>query len=160
MRTRLRSCLGALLVVSVAAPLWGQDLATVTVPAVVAFYVTDIGRSTPAAAPSTFEYLFAGAVVGSRALAVSIRAESPAFSGPAGGSIAAERVSWATSHVAGGEGYAGTLSDVVFARVYEGGPGVTEGSVAVAWTLAPLPPPVRAGDFALTLRWKIEVITP
>ena len=94
-----------------------------------------------------------------KGLSISVKADSPWFSAPGGGSaIAASKVNWTANGATGGTGYAGTLSDSSYTEVYRSTPDPVSGSVDLTFRLDAPGPGIHAGDHDLTLRWKVESV--
>jgi hypothetical protein len=64
------------------------------------------------------------------------------------------------SRAGGGTGWNGTLGSSSYALVFQSDPARTSGHVDLAWTLAAPGSGIRAGNHQLTIRWKLESITP
>jgi hypothetical protein len=143
-------------VVSVAA----QETVSVTVPSVVGFPVTDASRAT-AGTPSLTTVSFSNAnLIPGRAIRVSVQAGGAAFTPPSGLSIPASNVSWTSLGASGGTGWNGTLGSSFYTLVFQSDPARTSGHVDLGWMLAAPGNGIRAGDYQLTIRWKVESITP
>lgn len=141
-------------------PAGAQETVSIAVPAAVSFAVTDVSRSTTGSpSPATISFSNASLNAG-KALRVSVQADAAAFTPPNGSSIPASKVSWSTVGVAGGTGWNGTLSATSYTLVFQSGPSPTSGHADLAWTLAAPGSAVRAGLHQLTIRWKVESITP
>jgi hypothetical protein len=137
-----------------------QETVSIAVPAAVSFPVTDVSRNT-AGSPSTTSVTFSNAALNpGKALRVSVQADAAAFMPPNGSSIPASNVSWTTVGASGGIGSNGTLSSSSYALVFQSDPSPTSGHVDLAWTLAAPGSGIRAGIHQLTIRWKLESITP
>jgi hypothetical protein len=54
----------------------------------------------------------------------------------------------------------GVLSKTTYTPVYQSNVVVLSGRVDVVWKLLPPTPAVRAGTHQVTLRWKVESVTP
>lgn len=146
--------------VAIAAPVAAQDTVNIEVPSAIYFYVTDVSIST-SAGPGPATVIFANANLSSgRALRVSVQADAASFTSPGGPSIPTSKVSWTSVGAAGGTGWSGTLSSSSYALVLQSDVGRTSGYVDLDWTLAPPGSGIRAGDHQLTIRWKVESITP
>jgi hypothetical protein len=94
-----------------------------------------------------------------RVLRISVKADgdsTPAVLGP----ILASSFSWTTSAVQNGIGLNGTLDKATYTPVFQGNVGAKTGRVDLSWRLAPQGPSVQAGTHQLTLRWKVESVTP
>jgi hypothetical protein len=140
-----------------------QETVTISVPLAVSFPVTDVSRST-SGAPDMTTVSFSNANLSpGKALRVSVQADAAAFAPPSGSSMPASNVSWNNLGASGGLGWNGTLGSSSFALVFQSnplaGPG-TSGHVDLSWTLAAPGSGIRAGNHQLTIRWKVESITP
>jgi hypothetical protein len=62
--------------------------------------------------------------------------------------------------VAGGTGVNGIISASSYGLVFQSDPGSSSGHVDLAWALSAPGTGIRAGTHQLTLRWKVESITP
>jgi hypothetical protein len=137
-----------------------QETVSITVPTAVSFQVMDVSRSTSGApSPTTVSFSNANLILG-KALRVSVRADSAGFTPPGGPSIPASNVSWTNLGAGGGTGWNGTLSSSSYALVFQSDPASTSGHVDLGWTLAAPGSGIRAGNHQLTLRWKLESISP
>ena len=140
-----------------------QGTVIITVPVAVSFAVTDVSRST-SGAPSvtTLSFVYVGLGLG-KALRVSVQSDAASFSPPIGLSIPALKVTWNSVGASGGIGSGGTLSSSSFGLVFQSNPmGIVgaSGRVDLSWTLAAPPSGIRSGNHQLTVRWKVESITP
>lgn len=137
-----------------------QETVSIAVPSAVSFSVTDVSSSTPGS-PNPTTISFSNAVLLSgKALRVSVQADASAFTPPNGSSIPVSKVSWSTVGAAGGTGWNGTLSATSYTLVFQSDPSPTSGHADLAWTLAAPGSGIRAGVHQLTIRWKVESITP
>jgi hypothetical protein len=137
-----------------------QEMVSISVPPAINFQVTDVSRST-SGAPTATTISFSNAVLNSgRALRVSVKADAAAFTPPSGSSIPASNVAWTTLGASGGVGSNGTLGSSSYALVFQSQPATASGRVDLSWTLAAPGPGIRAGSHQLTIRWKVESITP
>jgi hypothetical protein len=138
-----------------------QETVNITVPAAVFFNVTDVSVST-SGAPSSTRVSFSNATLGSKFLRVSVQPDVAAFTPPNGSgiSIPASKVSWTIAGQNGGVGSNGTLSSFSSALVFQSNPATPEGYVDLGWTLAASGSGIRAGNHQLTIRWKLESISP
>ena len=136
-----------------------QETASIELPATLNFTVLDVGGAT-SGTPTTVSYSNAVLNQG-KVFRLSVRADAAAFTPPAGGTttIPASYVSWAVQAAHNGVASNGTLSSASYALVFQGDGGQTSGSADLVWSLA-APGSVRAGDHYLTIRWKVESITP
>lgn len=143
------------------APATAQETVQIAVPPAIYFVVTDV-TSTTGGGPNPATISFSNADLGpGKALRISVQADAAAFTPPASGaSIPASHVSWTSGGAAGGIGMNGTLSSSSFGLVFQSDPAQTSGHVDLAWTLAAPGSSVRAGDHQLTVRWKLESISP
>ena len=131
----------------------------VTVPAMVAFSVTNVSVATLAstgATPVSFDLALLGL---GRALRISVKADAD-LTPPSGTAIPASNVSWQTSNVTGGVGVNGVLSKTAYTQVYQGNVGALSGHVDLTWTLSPPGSAIRAGTHQGLLRWKFESVIP
>ena len=136
-----------------------QDTVSVSVPMAVAFTVTDVARST-SGAQGPVRISFSNASLDGKALRISVQADAASFTPPSGASIPASKVSWNSPAANGGLGMSGTLGSSSYAMVFQGNPATPSGYVDLGWTLAAPGSGIRAGVHQLTIRWKIESITP
>jgi hypothetical protein len=140
-----------------------QETVTISVPLAVSFPVTDVSRST-SGAPNVTTVSFSNANLSpGKALRVSVQADAAAFTPPSGSSMPASNVSWNNLGASGGLGWNGTLGSSSFALVFQSNPLTapgTSGHVDLSWTLAAPGSGIRAGNHQLTIRWKVESITP
>ena len=137
-----------------------QETVAIEVPSGVSFLVTDVNTSTGGAPnPSTIRFSNANLSLGN-ALRVSVQADAAAFTPPSGSSIPPSKVSWTTVGSAGGMGWNGTLTSSSYSQVFQSDPARASGHVDLAWTLAAPGSGIRAGSHQLTIRWKVESITP
>jgi hypothetical protein len=137
-----------------------QETVQVSIPAGVAFAVTNIASATtgaPAPTPVTFA---AGTwpPPNGLQLILSVRADAASFTPPAGGAIPATRVSW-TATAGSGTAFNNTLTSAAYRRIYRGPNNGAAGAVNVTWQLAALTgiASLRAGTHVLTMRWRVEV---
>jgi hypothetical protein len=137
-----------------------QETVSISVPMAVSFEVADVSRGTSGSPQLTTISLSNVALSPGRALRVSVQADSAAFTPPGGASIPASRVSWNNLGANGGVGLNGTLGSSFFALVFQGDPAMTSGRIDLGWTLAAPGSGIRAGTHQLTIRWKVESITP
>lgn len=137
-----------------------QEAVTISVPPAVSFMVTDVVQAT-SGFPSPATVSFSNATLDDgKALRISVQADASSFTPPAGAAIPAANVSWSVLGAAGGVGSGGTLSATSFGLVYQSNPNTVSGHVDLAWTLAAPGSGIRAGRHHLTIRWKVESITP
>ena len=135
-----------------------QDMVNIVVPPAVSFSVTDVTQS---GGPNPMTVSFSNAHLSAgRALRVSVQADGAAFTPPSGLGIPTSKVSWTTVGASGGTGLNGTLSSSSYALVFQSDPARTLGHIDLAWTLAAPGSGIRAGSHQLTIRWKLESITP
>lgn len=167
---RLLSCDGslalralALAVVTsgaVVVPAGAQETVSISVPLAITFSVTDVSQST-SGMPNVATVSFSDANLSlGKALRVSVQSDAAAFTAPGGPSIPVANVSWNNLGANGGIGSDGTLSSSSFALVFQSDPGRTSGHVDLGWTLAAPGSGIRAGSHQMTIRWKVESITP
>jgi hypothetical protein len=159
---RLRICvtLAVALVLLSSAPLLAQlETTGVSLPPSLTFFVSDVAMSTVAAESATRISFSNAILLPLRVLRVSVRADAPSFSPPAGAPIDASAVTWTTTNAQNGTGVNGTLSSSSDAIVFQSQMGALSGRVDLNWSLAPVTS-VRAGAHSLVLRWKIESVTP
>jgi hypothetical protein len=151
---------GALAWAATSASAAAQETVSIVVPSAVSFSVIDVTQSTSGGPnPATISFSNATLKAG-RALRVSVQADGAAFTPPSGSSIPTSNVSWTTVGAAGGTGWNGTLGSSSYALVFQSDPTKTSGHVDLAWTLAAPGSGIRAGLHQLTIRWKLESITP
>ena len=160
--TSLRRVVGAGLVLGAVgvAPAAAQQSVSVDLPAVVGFVVADVGSST---AGSTTTVSFADASLDpGKVLRVWVKADAASFTPPASGasSVAASKVSWSPAAAHNGIGSSGALSSVSWTLLFESDAGQTSGWAEIDWSLAALDGRVRAGNHQVSLRWKLEAVTP
>ena len=138
-----------------------QETVAIEVPSNVSFPVTNVSVGT-SGAPDPVTVRFSQGNLGpGRALRISVQADGSTFTPPAGGvTIPASSVSWTSVGVGAGTGFNGTLSASTYAIVFQSDPGSASGHVDLGWTLAAPPAGIRAGNHQLTIRWKLEAITP
>jgi hypothetical protein len=136
-----------------------QETVTISIPPTVSFHVTDIGRTTTGT-PAVSTIGFSNAALGAKVLRVSVQPDAVAFTPPAGPAIPASLVSWHNLGASGGIGADGMLSSLSYVLMFQSDPGRTSGHLEVEWRLAPPSVGIRAGSHQLTLRWKVESITP
>ena len=140
-----------------------QETVTISVPLAASFPVTDVSRSTSGAPNVTTVSFFYANLTPGKALRVSVQADAAAFTPPSGSSMPASNVSWNNLGASGGLGWNGTLGSSSFALVFQSNPLTapgTSGHVDLSWTLAAPGSGIRAGNHQLTIRWKVESITP
>jgi hypothetical protein len=141
-----------------------DEQAQITVPAVVAFAVTDISAITKSdVAVSAQQIILAS---GTKQLRISVAANAPSFS-----PSVAESPTWAASNVSwsagpaggpnawqGGGGTAGTLSTLYSAVATCNANTATCSMTKLSFSLAAAPTVTRSGAHTLTLTWKFESI--
>jgi hypothetical protein len=135
---------------------------SMSVPSAISFWVTDASRST-IGSPGSTSVTFSNADLRpkkKKVLRVSVQADTAGFTPPGGTSIPASKVSWRSLGAAGGTGSNGTLTSTSYTLVYQSDMLQTSGRADVEWTLAAPGTGVRAGIHQLTIRWKVESITP
>jgi hypothetical protein len=137
-----------------------QETVGITVPSTISFPVTDVTRSTPGTPnPATISFSNANLIPG-KALRVSVQAGGAGFTPPSGSSIPASNVSWTNLGAGGGTGWNGTLGSSFYTLVFQSDPAGASGHVDLEWTLAAPGSGIRAGSHQLTIRWKVESISP
>jgi hypothetical protein len=137
-----------------------QETVTISVPVAVSFPVTDVSRSTTGT-PNVTTISFSNANLSpGRSLRVSVQADAAAFTPPSGSSIPVSAVSWISLGASGGIGWSGTLTPAFQALVFQSNPVTPSGHMDLEWTMAPPVSGIRAGNHQLTIRWKLESITP
>ena len=145
---------------AICGPAAAQESVTIQVPSFVSFQVTDVSVTTPGA-PSPSTLSFSNAVLGpGRVLRVSVQADAASFTPPNGLRIPVSKVSWSSLGAAGGTAWAGSLHSSSYIVVFQSDPVTAQGHVDLAWSLAPPGSGIRAGQHELTVRWKVESITP
>jgi hypothetical protein len=139
-----------------------QESVEVVLPAAVSFAVFDVAAATSGSPGPTRIELTSIQLQAGNALRVSILAEAATFTPPAPGglTIPASKISWTTSGAQGGAGTSGTLSDAAYGQVFQSTTSASSAQVDVHWTLGAIGGGVRAGWHDLTLRWKLESVTP
>lgn len=138
----------------------GQETVSISVPFAVSFQVTDVSHSTSGTPGLTTVSFSNASLTPGKALRVSLQADAATFTPPGGASIPAASVSWNSLGASGGIGLSGTLAASSYMLVYQSDPARTSGHVDLEWTLAAVATGVRAGTHQLTIRWKVESITP
>jgi len=162
-RRRANLALGLALAATLATSLAAQPTlgvtATLHVPSALSFFVLDL-RVATSSSPSQVTVGFSDATVAfDESIRISVAADDSTFTPPGGGAaIPASGLSWTTHSPSSGLGWPGTLSSGSFQTVFESSPGATAASVDLAWTLAPLPAGVAAGDHGLTVRYRFEAL--
>ena len=152
--------LGIVALASAVVAAGAQETVTISVPLAVSFPVTDVSRST-SGAPNVTTVSFSNASLSpGRVLRVSVQPDAAAFTAPSGSSMPASNVSWSNLGANGGIGLNGTLSSASYALVFQSDPARTSGYIDLGWTLAAPGSGIRAGNHQLTIRWKVESITP
>jgi hypothetical protein len=151
---------GAIVGVTASAGVAAQETVTIGVPSFVSFSVTDLTTNTNGApSPSAVSFSTPSLTIG-KALRVSVMADAAAFTPPGGPGIPVAKVSWRVLGANGGTGANGTLSSSSYALVFQANAATASGHVDLAWSLAALSSGIRAGTHQLTIRWKVESITP
>jgi hypothetical protein len=141
-------------------PAGAQETVTISVPLAVSFPVTDVSRST-SGTPHVTTISFSNANLGpGKALRVSVQPDAAAFTPPSGSSIPVSTVSWIGLGANGGIGWSGTLSGSFYGLVFQSNPATPSGHIDLEWTMAAPVSGIRAGNHQLTIRWKLESITP
>jgi hypothetical protein len=133
-----------------------QQTATITVPAGVAFNVTDVSVSTSGAPdPTRISFSVPKSFPGNMSLMISVKADAAAFSGSGSVHPDASAVSW-TATATTGTASAGTLGSAAYTQVFRKN-NPSSGSIDLRWTLRAIAAPrLRAGVHTLTMRWRIE----
>jgi hypothetical protein len=161
-RTRI-ALLGIAALIAAAGSARAQETVTISVPMAISFPVTDVSRST-SGTPGVTTIGFSNANLSpGKALRVSAQADAASFTPPSGAGMPASNVSWTNLGASGGIGWNGTLSSSSFALVFQSNPLAapgTSGHVDLSWTLAAPASGIRAGHHQLTIRWKVESISP
>lgn len=135
------------------------DDVRITLPASIAFAVTNVTVAT-AGSPGTTSVAFSNLdVPNGRVLRISVKADGN-FVPPGGAPIPASNVSWTVGSARNGVGSAGTLSTSTYNQLFQSAAGRRNGDVNVSWSLAAPGVAIRAGVHRLTVRWKLESITP
>lgn len=156
-RAVTRGCV-CLAILGWASWLRAQESVQISVPAMIAFQVIDVAAGS-VGVPDPSTIAFSNAVLDpGRAVRISVKADGD-LTGAGGMTIAASNASWTTSNVSGGNGVNGVLSASAYSVVFEGQAGAVAGGVDLRWSLA-APAVSRAGNYTVTLRWKVESITP
>lgn len=137
-----------------------QESVSITVPMSVSFEVSDVSRSTSGTPDPTRVEFSNVALSAGKALRVSVQADAAAFTPPGGPGIPASKVSWSNLGANGGSGWGGTLSSSSYVLVYQSDPSTTSGYIDLGWALAAPGSGIRAGGHEVTIRWKVESITP
>jgi hypothetical protein len=157
-----RRILGATLLAIAAGvrPAAGQETVNVELPASVGFAIANVAEATTG---STTTVGYSSAALSSgNVVRLSVRADAASFTPPVPGTlaIAASKVSWSIAAQQNGTAANGTLSSASWGLVLQGDPGRSSGSADLVWSLAAPGGGIRAGSHQLTIRWKIESITP
>jgi hypothetical protein len=148
-----------LLVLGPAASAVAQQSVTITLPTTVTFAVGTTGPATGSPNPTLVSFSTAVLLPG-RVLRISVIADSANFSGPGGTGIPSSGVSWTVSNASGGTGSAGTLSAAGYTQVFQSNVLALSGGFDMTWTLAQIGPGTLAGTHTLTLRWRLESVSP
>lgn len=141
-------------------PVAAQETVNVTMPASIDFIVSDVSRTTSASPPSVRVSFSAPNLGVGRALRLSVQADTVNFTPPGGTPMPAALVSWTALGASGGLGLPGTLVASSYGLVFQGDPGAASSHVDLAWVLGAPGSGIRAGLHQLTIRWKIESISP
>ena len=131
----------------------------ITVPAAVAFAVTNVSNNTTGTPNPTTVSFASLSVLSGRVLRISVKADGD-FTPASGAAIPASNVSWVTSSPTNGTGTNGTLSTSAYGQLFQSQLSKNSGSIRVAWTLAAPGGGIRSGAHTLTLRWKLESVVP
>ena len=130
----------------------------ITVPANIAFAVTRVSQAT-VAAPATVTIDNIVLSNASRQLRLSVRANAANFTPPIVGATTwnATNVSWNASAWSNGGGFAGSLNNLTFTRVFDSNPGINAAQTNnLTFTLAANPLVTRAGNHTLVMTWRVE----
>ena len=160
-RVRLQIFLSLVFVVTSAASAWAQlESVRVTLPSTVTFTVPT--NASVVGTPNPTSVSFSNAILlPGRVLRLSVTADTSTFNGPGGSSYVAGAVSWTVSGASGGTGSAGTLSNGSYSQVFQSNTLTFSGGVDMQWTFAPLAGGADyAGAHSITLRWRIESVSP
>jgi len=134
--------------------------ARVTVPAGIAFTVSDVGSAT-LSNPATVAVDTIVLESATQQLRISLQAGAAAFTPPSAGATTwvAGDVSWTAATWTAGDGSSGTLSSSAYTTVATCDAGTTACSTtSQTFSLAPRPAVQRAGGHVLIVRWKVESI--
>lgn len=142
------------------APVAAQETVTIGMPSFVSFLVTDLASTTNGAPSPSVVNISGASLTTGKALRVSVIADTAAFTPPSGPGIPIAKVSWQVLGANGGTGANGTLSASSYGLVFQANPATASGHVDLAWSLAALGTGIRAGNHQVTIRWKVESITP
>ena len=135
----------------------GSNTVRIDVPSVVLIQIVDLSV-TSYSAPSRVSFNQAFLLPG-QALRISVKADNDLIL-PGGGTVPAPLIAWTTSQVSNGVGMNGSLSTGLYSPVYESHAGARSGRVDLTWGVS-LPPGIaRAGTAQMTIRWKLEAVTP
>jgi hypothetical protein len=152
-------CLGLAIGTGVAE---AQETARVAIPPAINFSISNVNQSTAGTPATSTVNLTQITLNTGKALRVSVKADTAAFTPPSSGgtTIPVSKVSWSITGATRGVGTGGTLSSASYGLVYQSNVAVTSGNVQLAWALAAPGGGLRPGDHRLTIRWKLESITP
>lgn len=137
-----------------------SEQARITVPAGIAFAVTNVNAPT-AANPATVTIDSIVLSSATRQLRLSLQANAGSFTPPAPGDAtwAAGDVSWNAASWTAAAGTAGTLTNAAYGTVATCDAGATACSTTtLTFTLGPKPAVQRAGAHTLVVTWKVEGI--
>ena len=140
-----------------------SEQANVSVPAGVAFSVTDVTSSTPASA-ATLGVSNIVLATAAKQLRLSVMANASSFTAPAGSGAGAVTwdatdVSWNAPAWTNGAGTAGTLSGSAFNTVATSDAAAASMSTSgLVFTLGSKPTVNRSGSHTLNITWKVESI--
>ena len=135
------------------------DDVRITIPAAVTFDVTNVSvPTTGSPIADTVQFNSLTVPVG-RVLRISVKADGD-FVPPGGPAIPASKVSWTTSGATNGVGSSGVLSTSAYGQLFQSAAAKKSGNVDVTWLLTAPGTSVRAGLHRLTIRWKLDAITP
>jgi hypothetical protein len=137
-----------------------SEQARISVPAGVAFNVSNVGAATTASAAAvTLNQIVLSSAT--RQLRLSLRAAAPSFTPPVSGGTtwAATDVSWNAAAWTGAAGAAGTLGSASYTTVATCDAGALGCSTTgLTLSLAPKPAVKRSGTHTLIVTWKVESI--
>jgi len=137
-----------------------SEQARVTVPASVAFAVTNVSATTTASAATvTIDRIVLAAAT--KQIKVSIQAAAASFTPPVSGATtwSAGDVSWNAATWTRAAGAAGVLSAASFTQVATCDPDAADCSTTdLVFTLGAKSSVLRSGNHALTVTWKVESI--
>lgn len=138
-----------------------MEQAQITVPATIAFDVTDVTQDTPVSGltvSATSVCLTDG-----NALRIELKADAADFTPPSVGAPTwvASDVSWTAGSWTGGAGLAGTLSALAYNKVAESNVNASQLSNSdMAFTILARPAIQYAGQYTITGTWRFSSFTP